>query len=84
LDGLKVGAEFKTTSHRIECFWPASGKYLDNKTWHDVGVWISKCGRAIDKKDRKDLIAELAEQFPVLNEITIRDYAGLADKWSKP
>lgn len=84
MSGLKRGVRVRTTSHKIACFWPTAGKHTDTKNYNDISMWIVKCGRAIDKKEKQIVLKELVEQFPMLDEVEVSDYADLVVKWSKP
>ncbi len=80
---LLMGGTVKTTVHQIEYFWLAGSAHVDNRTWADVGVWVSKNERALNRRSQSEVAQEVVAQFPSLDEVVVRDYGGKSCKWRK-
>lgn len=68
---MKSGDSTKTTSYRIDYWWPTQGNH-DMKLGGQVGTWIAQNSKALDKKRAHEVAKLLHEQFPFLTNIEAR------------
>lgn len=80
---ILIGGSVKTTVHQIEYHWPTKSAFLNAKLWSEVGVWVGKNERFLNRKDQATVAQELADTFPDMDEVVVRDYAGKSAKWRR-
>lgn len=73
---MNAGGYWKTTSSQITAHWPTRGDNRDFQYWSQVGVWIGKNEKVLAKKPVTEVCRLVAEQFPEINHIEARDFAG--------
>jgi hypothetical protein len=73
----------KTSNYTISYWWEASSDSHDRKLGGDVGLWIGKNSRALDKQRAGDVLKTLAEQFPYLTEAEAKHVQLQSARWRK-
>lgn len=80
---MLTGGQTKTTSHNITYWWETASDAFDFKMRNQVGSWIGKNEKALNKQTHSKVCKLLAEQFPELVEIESRDTMGRMARWTK-
>lgn len=80
---IDSGCHVRTSVHRIDCYWETLGDARDFKYFSDIGLWVGKNERVLDKKRETEVVKMLADQFPSLTAITSRDDHGRLARWKK-
>jgi hypothetical protein len=73
---MNAGAELKTTNRIIRVFWPSERDARDFRVYSDVGQWVGKNEKVLNKTPLEKCCKLIAEQFPQLTEVEVRDYTG--------
>jgi len=73
---LKAGVQSKTVNHTIQVYWDTLGDKRDFNFSCDVGQWVGKNSKVLDKARVVECCQMLADQYPVLVEIQVRDAHG--------
>ena len=61
---MLAGDSTKTTSYKIDYWWPTEGTNRDMQIGGRVGTWIGQNSKVLDKKRATEVVQLLAEQFP--------------------
>lgn len=80
---MLTGGQTKTTSHIITYWWPTASDAFDFRMGNQVGAYIGKAEKGLNKKTHVQVCKLLAEQFPELVEIESRDTMGRLARWTK-
>lgn len=80
---MLAGSESKTMNHRLYCYWPTEGDRRDFAAYGRVGAWIGSNARVLDKKSATECARLVAEQFPELTIVEVRDHQGRLARWAK-
>lgn len=80
---MRAAAYFNTTNWKFGFFWPTQGTKRDWDYGNRVGVWVQKNEKVINKKAPNEAIRLVAEEFPDVCEVDVRDYANRGMRWSK-
>lgn len=80
---MSAGGWWKTTNHNITVYWPDQGQGKNFNTWGLVGTWIAKNEKVLNKKTEPQVCQLLAEQFPDIELVECRDFAGRAARLTR-
>lgn len=78
---MEAGCNVRTMVHRIDCYWETLGDARDFKMSSEIGLWVGKNEKVLDKKRETDVVQLLHEQFPGLRFIASRDDHGRLARW---
>lgn len=70
-----------TTNLKFGLFWPSEGHKRDWDYASKLGVWIQKNEKTLNKKAMDEAIKLVAEEFPALCEVDVRDYSNRGARW---
>ena len=73
---MEAGCNVRTMVHRIDCYWETLGDSRDFKFASDVGLWIARNEKVLDRKRETEVVKLLKDQFPSLKLIQTRDDHG--------
>jgi hypothetical protein len=74
---MKAGCELKLTNRMIRAFWESDGEHRDFKYGCDVGKWLGDNQRTLNKTPLDRCCKLIAEEFPYLTEVEVKDYTGM-------
>lgn len=77
---VRTGGEAKTMNYRFVFYFPAEGS-RDFGRWSEVGTWVGKNSKVLDKKQGVDCCLLLAEEFPWLTCIEAHHHNGTKARW---
>jgi hypothetical protein len=80
---MEAGGHVKTFVHRITYFWETLGDSRDFKFSSEVGQWVAKNEKVLDKKRETEVVRLLHEQFPALTHVETKDDHGRLARWVK-
>lgn len=66
---ILAGDKIKTFSYTLLVWWESEGTNRDGMLGGQVGTWIAKNEKVLNKKRSNEVVKLLAEQFPWLKEI---------------
>jgi hypothetical protein len=72
---------YNTTNCKFGFFWPSLGHKRDWDFGNRIGSFVQKNERVLNKKAMDDACKIVAEEFPELVEIDVRDYANRGARW---
>lgn len=78
---MMSAAYYNTTNYKFALFWPALGWKRDWDYSSRLGQWVQKNEKVLNKKAPDDAIKLVAEEFPELCEVDLRDYANRGARW---
>jgi hypothetical protein len=81
---MQTGNTFKTVNHKVRVLWSSTGTNRDFTVFNKVGSWLGKNGRALDKKTPHEVVKEISDQFPEVNEVECEDSFGRIARMVKP
>jgi hypothetical protein len=73
---MLAGSAGKTSNYKISFFWPTVGDKADFVMASQVGQWIGKNAKVLDKKLPCEVLKLVLEQFPTLQEIDAIHFNG--------
>jgi len=73
---MTTGCEVKLTNRIIRTLWPTDGEHVDFKRGCDVGRWLGENQKVLNKSPLEKCCRLIAEEFPYLTEIEVKDYTG--------
>ena len=73
---MLAGCLCKTQNYTIEAYWPTLGDRRDFAMYCDVGQWIGKNSKVLDKKTAIECLRLIREQFTDLQHVEIKDHQG--------
>lgn len=79
---MNAGAYFKGNNFQVTAYWPTSGS-RDFGYWSAVGSWVSKNEKVLNRKALTDICKLVSEQFPEVNIVECKDFAGRCARWEK-
>jgi hypothetical protein len=74
-------AYYNTTNCKFCFLWPALGHKRDWDYSSRLGQWVQKNERVLNKRAMDDACKLVAEEFPDLVEIDVRDYSNRGARW---
>ena len=76
---LLTGGTAKTTNLQIEYAWPCGPDSFNRRLAREIGMWIAKNEKQLNKKVVHDAVQVLMDEFPDLSYVEVKDYQfGLA------
>lgn len=78
---IESGCHIRTSVHRIDCYWESLGDARDFKLFSDIGLWIGKNEKVLDKKREAEVVRLVADQFPQVTLCHSRDDHGRLARW---
>jgi len=73
---MQAGCNVRTMVHRIDCYWDTLGDARDFKFSGEVGLWVAKNEKVLDKRRETEVVQLIHEQFHALKLVTSRDDHG--------
>jgi hypothetical protein len=80
---MQSGGYVRTTNHQLTYYWEPLGDSRDFAYGSQVGAWVAKNEKVLNKKRELDVVKLLADQFPDLVLIETRDFSGRAARFQK-
>jgi hypothetical protein len=80
---MSAGGYWKGTNFQVTVYWPTLGTSRDFTQWGQVGSWVSKNEKVLNKKHLTELCKLVCEQFPEVNIVESRDFSGRCARWEK-
>ncbi len=74
-------AYYNTTNCKFCFLWPALGHKRDWDYSSRLGQWVQKNERVLNKRAMDDACKLVAEEFPELVEIDVRDFSNRGARW---
>lgn len=78
---MMSAAYYNTTNCKFGFFWPALGYKRDWDYSARLGQWVQKNEKVLNKKAPDEAVKLVAEEFPELVEVDLRDYANRGARW---
>ena len=78
---MMSAAYYNTTNCKFCFLWPALGHKRDWDYSSRLGQWVQKNERVLNKRAMDDACKLVAEEFPDLVEIDVRDYSNRGARW---
>lgn len=78
---MMTSAFYNITNYKFGFFWPTLGHKRDWDYSSRLGQWVQKNEKVLNKKAPDDAIKLVAEEFPELIEVDLRDYANRGARW---
>lgn len=72
-----------TTNLKFGIFWPSEGHKRDWDYASKVGMWVQKNEKVINRKAMDEACKLVAEEFPEVVEVDVRDYSNRGARWRK-
>lgn len=72
----------KTQNYTVSVYWPTEGDKRDFSFQHEIGSWLVKNAKVLDKKTGPEAIRIIRDQFPGLHLIELRDFANRLARWA--
>jgi hypothetical protein len=73
---MQAGCNVRTMVHRIDCYWDTLGDARDFKFSGEIGLWVARNEKVLDKRRETEVVQLVQEQFPALKLVTSRDDHG--------
>jgi hypothetical protein len=73
---MQAGCNVRTMVHRIDCYWDTLGDARDFKYAGEIGLWVARNEKVLDKRRETEVVQLVQEQFPTLKLVTSRDDHG--------
>ena len=80
---MLTGDRSKTVNYTLDYWWETSGQARDRSLGNNVAAWIGQNARVLDKKRSDEVVKELVEQFPYLQEVEARHIQLQSARWKK-
>lgn len=78
---MMSAAYYNTTNCKFCFLWPALGHKRDWDYSSRLGQWVQKNERVLNKRAMDDACKLVAEEFPELVEIDVRDFSNRGARW---
>jgi hypothetical protein len=73
---MLAGCQCKTQNYTVHAYWPTLGDRRDFSMYCEVGQWIGKNAKVLDKKSAVDCLRLIREQFTDLQLVDVKDSQG--------
>ena len=78
-----AGGYYKLDGHQITAYWDTLGEGRDFGYWSQVGTWIGKNNKVLNKKRDHEICQLVAEQFPDVQIVECKDFSGRCARVSR-
>lgn len=79
---ILAGDRIKTTTYTFVVWWPSEGTNRDSMLGGQVGTWIGKNEKVLNKQRADKAVKLLAEQFPWLHSAEAQHVQLQWARWS--